>query len=163
MQGFVWALQASLVGRGLDSKHDFATPTILFGASLLPLNMGYLFWWDPTFSCWWTTNGCSAVSWNFGILSGEDELTSFYSTILSNSTANGDRSPEIKRHFFLGRKAMTNLDSIIKSRDITLLTKICLVNAMVLPIVMYGCKSWTIKKLRTEELVLLNCSIGEDS
>ena len=58
---------------------------------------------------------------------------------------------------------MTNLDSIIKSRDITLLTKICLVNAMVLPIVMYGCKSWTIKKLRTEELVLLNCSIGEDS
>ena len=68
------------------------------------LDMGYLFWWDPTFSCWWTTNGCSAVSWNFGILSGEDELTSFYSTILLNATANGDHSPEIKRHFILGRK-----------------------------------------------------------
>ena len=58
---------------------------------------------------------------------------------------------------------MTNLDSIIKSRDITLLTKICLVNAMVLPVVMYGCKIWTIKKLRTEELMLLNSGVGEDS
>ena len=67
------------------------------------------------------------------------------------------------KRLLLGRKPMTNLDSILKSRDITLPKKIHIVNAMVLPIVMYGCKSWTIKKLRTEELVLLNCSIGEDS
>ena len=60
--------------------------------------------------------------------------------------ANGDRKCEIKRHLLLGRKAMTNLDSILKSRDITLPTKICLVKAMVFPVIMYGCESWTIKK-----------------
>ena len=58
----------------------------------------------------------------------------------------GDYSHEIKRHLLLGRKAMTNLDSILKSRDITLPTKICLVKAMVFPVIMYGCESWTIKK-----------------
>ena len=61
-------------------------------------------------------------------------------------TADGDCSHEIKRHLLLGRKAMTNLDSILKSRDITLLTKVCLVKAMVFPVVMYGYESWTIKK-----------------
>ena len=61
-------------------------------------------------------------------------------------TADGDSSHEVKRHLFLGRKAMTNLDSILKSRDITLPTKVCLVKAMVFPVVMYGCESWTIKK-----------------
>ena len=61
-------------------------------------------------------------------------------------TADGDCSHEIKRRLFLGRKVMTNLDSILKSRDITLSTKFCLVKAMVLPVVMYGCESWTIKK-----------------
>ena len=61
-------------------------------------------------------------------------------------TADGDCSREIKRHFLLGRKVMTNLDSIFKSRDITLPTKVCLVKAMVFPVVMYGCESWTIKK-----------------
>ena len=64
----------------------------------------------------------------------------------SKITADGDCSHETKRHLFLGRKAMTNLDSILKSRDITLLTKFCLVKAMVFPVVMYGCESWTIKK-----------------
>ena len=64
----------------------------------------------------------------------------------SKITADGDCSHEIKRHLLLGRKAMTNLDSILKSRDITLLTKVCLVKAMVFPVVMYGCESWTIKK-----------------
>ena len=58
---------------------------------------------------------------------------------------------------------MTNLDSILKSRDITLLTKVCLVKAMDFPVVMYGCESWTIKKVSTKELVLLNCGVGEDS
>ena len=64
----------------------------------------------------------------------------------SKLTAEGDCSHEIKRHLLLGRKAMTNLDSILKSRDITLSPKVCLVKAMVFPVVMYGCESWTIKK-----------------
>ena len=64
----------------------------------------------------------------------------------SKITADGDCSHEIKRHLFLGRRVMTNLDSILKSRDITLLTKVRLVKAMVFPVVMYGCESWTIKK-----------------
>ena len=81
----------------------------------------------------------------------------------SKITADGDCSHEIKRCLLLGRKAMTNLDSIFKSRDITLPTKVCLVKAMVLPVVMYGCESWTVKKLSTEELMLLNCGVGEDS
>ena len=64
----------------------------------------------------------------------------------SKITADGDCSHEIKRHLLLGRKVITNLDSIFKSRDITLLTKVCLVKAMVFPVVMYGCESWTVKK-----------------
>ena len=66
--------------------------------------------------------------------------------LVSKITADGDCSNEIKRHLLLGRKAMTNLDSILKSRDITLPTKVYLVKAMVFPTVMYGCESWTIKK-----------------
>ena len=80
----------------------------------------------------------------------------------SKITADGDCSHEIKRHLLLGRKAMTNLDSILKSRDITLLKKVHLVKAMVFPVIRYGCESWNIK-LSTEELMLLNCGIGEDS
>ena len=80
----------------------------------------------------------------------------------SKITAYGDCSHEIKICLLLGRKAMTNLDSILKSRDITLPTKVCLVKAMIFPIAMYGCENWTIKKLSSEEL-LLNCGVGEDS
>ena len=64
----------------------------------------------------------------------------------SKITVDGDRRHEMKRHLLLGRKAMTNLDSILKSRDIPLLTKVCIVKAVVFPVVMYGCESWTIKK-----------------
>ena len=82
----------------------------------------------------------------------------------SQITAVGDCSHEIKRRLILGRKVMTNLDSIFKSRDITLPTKVCLVKAMVFPVVMYGCESWTVKeKLSAEELMLLKCGVGEDS
>ena len=81
----------------------------------------------------------------------------------SKITADGDCSHEIKRCLLLGRKVMTNLDSIVKSRDITLSTKVRLVKAMVFPVVMYGCVSWTIKKLSAEELMFLNCGVGEDS
>ena len=76
----------------------------------------------------------------------------------SNITADGDCSHEIKRRLLLGRKVMTNLDSIFKSRDITLPIKVRLVKAMVFPVVMYGYESWTVKKL-----MLLNCGVGEDS
>jgi len=81
----------------------------------------------------------------------------------SQITADGDCSHEIKRRLLLGRKVMTNLDSILKSRDIYLSTKVRLVKAMVFPVVMYGCESWTIKELSAEELMLLNCGVGEDS
>ena len=79
----------------------------------------------------------------------------------SKITAGGDCSREIKRCLLLGRKVMTNLDSILKSRDVTLPTKVRLVKAMVFPVVMYGCESWTVKK--AEKLILLNCGVGEDS
>ena len=78
-------------------------------------------------------------------------------------TADGDCSHEIKRRLLLGRKAMANLDSILKSRDLVLLTKVHLIKAMVFSVVRYGCKSWTIKKADTEELLLLNYGVGEDS
>ena len=81
----------------------------------------------------------------------------------SKITADGDCSHEIKRCLLLGRKAMRNLDSVLKSRDITLLTKVCLAKATVFPVVMYGCESWTVKKAEREELMLLNCGAGEDS
>ena len=70
----------------------------------------------------------------------------------SNITADGDCSHEIKRRLLLGRKVMTNLDSIFKSRDITLPTKVCLVKAMVFPVVMYGCESWSIKKAEHQRI-----------
>ena len=74
------------------------------------------------------------------------ETVSDFTFLGSKITADGDFSHEIKRHLLLGRKVMTNLDSILKSRDITLPTNVCLVKAMVFPVVMYGCESWTIKK-----------------
>ena len=78
----------------------------------------------------------------------------------SKITADGDCSHEIKRRLLLGRNTMTNLDSILKSRYITLPTKVRLVKAMVFPVVMYGCESWTIKK--AEHQCFLNCGVGED-
>ena len=76
----------------------------------------------------------------------------------SKITANGDCSHEIKRHFFLGRKAVTDLDSILKSRDVTLLTKVHIVKAMLFPVVMYRCESWTIKKAECQKI-----DVEEDS
>ena len=81
----------------------------------------------------------------------------------SKITADGDCSHEIKRRLLLGRKVMTNLDSIFKSRDITLPTKVHLVKAMVFPVVMYGCESWTVKKAECRRTDALNCGVGEDS
>ena len=81
----------------------------------------------------------------------------------SKTTADGDCSHEIKRHLLLGRKAMTNQDNILKTRDITLPAKVCIVKAIVFPVIMYGCESWTIKKAECQKLMLLTCGTREDS
>ena len=80
-----------------------------------------------------------------------------------NITADGCLQYEIKRRLLLGRKVITNLDSILNCRDITLLTKVCLVKAMVFPVVMYGVRVGLYRKMNTEELMLLNCGAGENS
>ena len=81
----------------------------------------------------------------------------------SKITADSDCSHEIKKRLILGRKAMTNLDSVLKSRDITLPTKVHIVKAMVFPVVMYGCQSWTIKKAEHRRIVAFELGAGEDS
>ena len=81
----------------------------------------------------------------------------------SKITADGDCSHEIKRLLLLGRKVMTNLGSILKSKDFTLSTKVCLVKAMVFPVVMYGCESWTIKKAEHQRMDAFELWCGEDS
>ena len=81
----------------------------------------------------------------------------------SKITADTECSHEIKRYLLFGKKVMTNLEGILKSRDITLPTKVHLIKAMVFPVVMYGCESWTIKKAECQKLILLNCGVGEDS
>ena len=91
-----------------------------------------------------------------------ETVTNFF-FLGSKITADGDWSHEIKRHLFLGRQAMTNLDSILKSRDITLPTKVHLVMAMIFPVVMYGCESWTIKKTGRQRIDAFELGVGEDS
>ena len=81
----------------------------------------------------------------------------------SKITADGDCSHEIKRRLLLGRKVMITLDGIFKSRDITLPTEVRLVKAMVFPVVIYGCESWTVKKAERRRMMRLNCGVGEDS
>ena len=81
----------------------------------------------------------------------------------SKITADGDCSHESRRCLLLGRKVMTKLDSIFKSRDITLPTKVHLVKVMVFPVVMYGCEIWTVKNPEHQKMMLLNCGVGEDS
>ena len=91
------------------------------------------------------------------------ETVSDFIFLGSKITVDGDCSHEIKRRLFLRRKVMTNLDSIWKGRDITLPTKVHLVKAMVFPVVMYGCESWTVKKAECRRIDALNCGVGEDS
>ena len=93
----------------------------------------------------------------------DGETESDFIFLGSKITEDGDCSHEIKRRLLLGRKVMTNLDSILKSRDITLLTKVHLVKSMVFLVVTYGCESWTIKKAEHQRIMLLNCGVGEDS
>ena len=91
------------------------------------------------------------------------ERVRYFIFLGSKITADGDCSHEIKRHLLLERKAMTNLDSILQNRDITLPTKVHLVKAMVFPVVMYQCESWTVKKAERRRIDALNCGVGEDS
>ena len=110
--------------------------------------------------CLWAESG-PITSWQ---IDGETmETVTDFIFLGSKITPDGDCSHEIKKHLLLGRKAMTNLDSILKSRNITLPTKVHLVKAMVFPVVMYGCESWTIKKAKHQRIDVLNCSGGEDS
>ena len=103
----------------------------------------------------------SITSWQ---IDGETMETMADFIILgSKITADGDCSHEIKRHLLLARKVMTNLNSILKSRDITLPTKVHLVKAMVFPVVMYRCESWTVRKAESQIIDALNCGVGEDS
>ena len=81
----------------------------------------------------------------------------------SKTTADGDCSHENKRRLLLGREVLTNLDSILKSRDVTLPTKFCLVRAMVFPVATYDCESWTVKKAERQKIDSLHCGVGEDS
>ena len=90
------------------------------------------------------------------------ETVSDFIFLGSKITTDGDCSHEIKRRLLLGKKVMTNLDSIFKSRDITPPTKVRVVKAMVFPVVMYGCASWTVKAERRRKLMHLNCGVGED-
>ena len=102
---------------------------------------------------------CPITSWQ---IDGEKvEMVTDFIFLGSKITVDGDYSHEIKRCLLLGRKTVTNLDSILKSRDISMLTKVHLVKAMVFPVVILGCESWTM--LSAEELMLLNCGVGEDS
>ena len=101
------------------------------------------------------------TSWE--IDGGTMETVTEFIFLGSKITADGDCSHEIKRCLLLGRRAITNLESILKSRDITFPTKVCLVKAMVFPVVMYGCESWTIKKAECQRIDGLNCDVGEDS
>ena len=93
----------------------------------------------------------------------DGETVANFIFLSSRITADGDCSHEIKRRLLFGRKVMTDLDSILKSRDITLPTKVCLVKAMVFPVAMYGCGSWTIKKAEPQRIDGLNCGVGEKS
>ena len=101
------------------------------------------------------------ISWQ---IDGEKmETVTDFVFLGSKITVDGDCSHEIKRSLLLGRKAMTNLNSVLKSRDIVLLIKVHRVKVMVFPVVMYGCERWTIKKAEHKELRLLNCGVGGDS
>ena len=93
----------------------------------------------------------------------DGETVADFSFLGSKITADGDCSHEIKIRLLLERKVITNLDSILKSRDITFPTKVHLVKAMVFPVVMYGCESWTVKKAEHGRIDILNCGVGEDS
>ena len=100
----------------------------------------------------------SITSWQI-----DGEMVADFIFLGSKITADGDCSHEIKRRLLLGRKVMTNLDSIFKSRDLTMPTKVHLAKVMVFPVVMYECESWTRKKAERRRMMLLNCGVGEDS
>ena len=133
---------------------------------LLLICSANVFFWDcsqvsfnPGQKRFRTTGIRSGGSWR----DGEKMKVTNFIFLGSKITMDGDCSHEIKRCLLLRRKAMTNLNSILKSRDITLPTKVCLIKAMVYPVVMYGCESWTIKKAEHQRIDAFECGVGEDS
>ena len=103
------------------------------------------------------------ISWQIDVETMETVTDFFFFFLSSKITGDGDSSHEIKRRLLLGRKGMTNLNSIVKDRDITFRIKFHLVKALVFSAVMYGCESWSIKKAEQKELMLSNCGVKEDS
>ena len=101
------------------------------------------------------------TSWQ--IDGGKVQIVTDFIFLGSKITVDGNCSHKVKRHLLIGKKAMTNLGNVLKSRDINLQTKVCTAKAMVFPVVMYGCESWTTRRLSIEELMLSNCGAGEDS
>ena len=101
------------------------------------------------------------TSWQ--IDGGKVQIVTDFIFLGSKITVDGNCSHKVKRHLLIGKKAMTNLGNVLKSRDINLRTKVCTAKAMVFPVVMYGCESWTTRRLSIEELMLSNCGAGEDS
>ena len=100
---------------------------------------------------------------NHKLIAGRNINNPRYANNTTKINADGDCSYKIKRCLLLGKIAMTNLDSVLKSRDISLSTEIHLVKAMVFPVVMYGCESWTVKKAECRRIDAFNCGAGEDS
>src|SRR5574337_69801 len=132
-----WWLQPDRKSTRLNSSHDSSSYAVFFMIRRPPRST--LFPYTTLFRSWQ--------------IDGETmEIVTDFIFLTSKITADGGCSHEIKRHLFLGRKAMTNLDSILKSRDITLPTKVHLVKDMVFPVVMYGCESWTIKKAEHQRI-----------
>ena len=101
--------------------------------------------------------------YSLSLIDGKMETVTDFIFLGSKIRTDSDCSHEIKRYLLLGRKAMTNWDSILKSRDITLLTKVSRVKAMIFPVVIWRCESWTIRRLSAKKLILSNCDAGEDS
>ena len=106
----------------------------------------------------WITTNWTILRWEY-----QTTLPLSWDTCMQVKKQQLESDVEIKRCLFLGRKALTNLDSILKSRDITLPTEVHLLKAMVFPVVMYRCESWTLKKAEHQRMMLSNCAVGEDS
>ena len=156
----------------MPSNHLILLHPLLFPPSIFPStrvfsneSVFHIRWpkyWSFTFNIS-PSNEYSGLSTTWQINGEKMETMTDFIFLVSKIIADRGRSHEIKRHFILGRKAMTNLDSVFRNRDITFLTKVRIVKAMVFPVVMYGCDSWIIKKAEHRRTDLLNCGVGKDS
>ena len=159
-RGWMWSLETVMIRYSILLNLFFSTPNI-YTHTHTPRHQRYKLGVIISIQKMKIMAYGPITSWE---MDGETvETVSDFIFLGSKITADGDCSHEIKRRLLLGRKVMTNLESIFKSRDIALPTKVCLVKAMVFPVIMYGCESWTVKKAEHWKLMLLNCGVGEDS